>query len=410
MPETCCGGSVETALEQDVAATGNGQRDHSICFVAQYALGAMSGGRAGFVGGIEWQQSLMGRWFADRGYRVSMLTWDEGQPDGIEIDGVRVLKICRADEGIRGVRFLHPRWTGLVRAMKRADADLYYQNCGEYVTGQVAAWCRRHGRRFVYSVASDPDCDPKLPTMKTVRERVLYRYGLKRADRVIAQTLRQQHMLRDGFDVDSVVIPMPCPGPVDTDYHAPDPPKPESVHIVWVGRVAEVKRPELLVDLAQAMPEVTFDLIGPDSAGDFSRRVMQRAAEQPNIVVRGRVAREDMPDCYRQASLLCCTSAYEGLPNTFLEAWSHGVPAVSTFDPGDLIQTHNLGAIAADVPGLVASIRSLVDSPDRWRTASENARRYYVQNHTVESVMPRFELVFTEALGSQATADPNARR
>ena len=68
----------------------------------------------------------MARWLAARGYPVQMLTWDEGQPDEIEIDGVRVFKICRLDGGLVGLRFFHPRWTGLVRAMRRADADLYY--------------------------------------------------------------------------------------------------------------------------------------------------------------------------------------------------------------------------------------------------------------------------------------------
>jgi len=28
-----------------------------------------------------------------------MVTWDEGQEDGLFIDGVRMLKLCRRDEG-----------------------------------------------------------------------------------------------------------------------------------------------------------------------------------------------------------------------------------------------------------------------------------------------------------------------
>jgi hypothetical protein len=59
-----------------------------ICFVAHFAYGALSRTDTGHVGGIERQCSLMARWFAARGYRVSMITWDEGQEDGVEIDGV----------------------------------------------------------------------------------------------------------------------------------------------------------------------------------------------------------------------------------------------------------------------------------------------------------------------------------
>src|SRR6185295_3387450 len=88
-----------------------------------------------------------------------------------------------------------------------------YQNTAEYVTGQVAFWARRRGRRFVYSVASDMDCYERLPELRTLRERLLYRYGLRRADRVVVQTRHQARMLERGFARPSLQIPMLCPGP-----------------------------------------------------------------------------------------------------------------------------------------------------------------------------------------------------
>ncbi len=110
----------------------------SICFVSHFAYGALTGGKAGHIGGVEWQTSLMAKWLAKRGYQVSMLTWDEGQQDGVEIDGVKVFKLCRKETGVKGLRFFWPRWTSLNAAMRRADAEIYYQNCGEYVTGHPA--------------------------------------------------------------------------------------------------------------------------------------------------------------------------------------------------------------------------------------------------------------------------------
>ena len=149
----------------------------------------MTGGQGGHVGGVERQTSLLARWLAGRGREVSLATWDEGSPADEHVDGVRIIKICRRDAGSAGAAVFHPRWNGpYARASPAAGADVYYQNCAEYVTGQLALWCRRHGRRFVYSVASEPDCDRRLPEMRTRRERVLYRYGLRHADRVIVQT------------------------------------------------------------------------------------------------------------------------------------------------------------------------------------------------------------------------------
>ncbi len=115
------------------------------------------------------------------------------------IDGVRVIKICREDEGIPGMRFFWPRWPSLVRAMRAADADVYYQNGAEYVTGQVAGWCRANRRKFVYSVASDKDVDATCSILESRRDRAFYRYGLRHADRIIVQTPRQREDVRAHF-------------------------------------------------------------------------------------------------------------------------------------------------------------------------------------------------------------------
>jgi len=119
----------------------------------------------------------------------------------------------------------------------------------------------------------------------------------------------------------------------------------------------------------------------------------------PNVRVLGTVPRQKMPELYRSMSLLCCTSLYEGFPNTFLEAWSHGLPVVSTVDPDNLIASRRLGMAASNAGEMVAAIRQLAESPASWRELSGNARRYYLANHAVDPVMQRFEQLFLEVAG-----------
>jgi glycosyltransferase involved in cell wall biosynthesis len=382
-----------------------GQGKPRICFVAHLAYGAMAGGNSGFVGGVERQTSLMARWFASRGYQVRVLTWDEGQQDGAEIDGVRVFKMCRRDAGVKGLRFFWPKWTSLVAAMKRADAEIYYQNCGEYVTGQVALWCRRHSRRFVYSVANDADCDARLPEMHKLRERVLYRYGLKHADRVIVQTRRQQDMLRTHFELDSAVIPMPCPGPSADDYVACERVQKRGNRVLWIGRVCEQKRPDRLLDLAEACPDLHFDLVGPAADNGYARSVWERAKNISNVTLHGPASRGRVSEFYKNSGVMCCTSDFEGFPNTFLEAWSYGVPIVTTFDPDNLIARNELGIVAQNVKGLESGIRTLLGDSQQWQQASHAARRYYLGNHTTDAVMPKFEKVFSEIINTTPLTD-----
>jgi glycosyltransferase involved in cell wall biosynthesis len=104
---------------------------------------------------------------------------------------------------------------------------------------------------------------------------------------------------------------------------------------------------------------------------------------------------------YQQASCLCCTSTYEGFPNTFLEAFSHGVPVVSTVDPDGVLAGQRLGAVAQDAPGVLAALRTLLGSTARWQEASDNARQYYVEHHALDAVLPQFEQVFLEVAARQ---------
>jgi len=346
-----------------------------ICFVAHNAWGAVTGGDAGHIGGVERQVSLMGRWFAAEGFAVSMVTWDDGPPDVPDTGDIRLIPVCRRDQGLWGVRFLHPRWTCLNRALSCADADVYYHNCGEYVTGQVALWCRRHGRKFVYSVANDTDCDTRLPEMRTLRERLLYRYGLRQADAVISQTVTQQHMLLTGFDRDSVVIPMPCPGPSEAEYTPPTLDRDGPSRVLWIGRICRQKRPDLLIQIAQACPDLAFDVVGPVHPDAYSSQVCQQARGLPNVTVHGAASRDRVSGFYRQAACMISTSDFEGFPNTFLEAWSHGLPLVSTFDPDGRLTSNRMGVVAGDIDQLVGGLRSLLDDPSWYRQASENAAR-----------------------------------
>lgn len=360
----------------------------SICFVAHNAYGALADLDTGHIGGIERQQSLMAHWIADQGYEVSMITWDEGQGECV-VGGVKVFTLGRREDGLPGLRFFHPRWTGLVKAMKWADSDIYHYHCGDLGLGQVALWAKHHGKKTVYSVASDPDCDPQLPSLNPWRERVLYRYGLRHANLVVAQTLRQQEMLSAGFRVHSEVIPMPGAGLANWDG-ACDSGK-EIPHILWVGRFSQEKRLEWLLDVAEALPQYVFDVAGAANAcTDYARTLQQRAESIQNVILHGRVTDHDLSTLYHRARLLCCTSVFEGFPNTFLEAWSIGLPIVSTFDPDNVITRQGLGKAAYTVEEVREGITAFVKNQRLWHEASSMAHIYFNTYHALEAVMPRF--------------------
>lgn len=371
----------------------------SICFVALNAYNVLSGQNGiQHIGGAEVQQVRIASWLAQRGYPVSFITLDHGQPDGIDLGGIRVFKAYAKDTGIRCLRYFHPRWSGLCRAMTRADAGIYYQRGPECETGQVGLWCRLHGRRFIFGAANAVNCNQHLLSGESWRDRYLYRVGVRQADVIIAQTEQQQQQFRENMGRSSVLVRSCGWNLVDSPSARMSPPSSEAtMRVVWVGRISPVKRFEWLLDAAERCPDMVFDVVGAANAeSGYASSLIARAAATANVRMHGRIPHSEMPDYYRRCSVLCCTSAYEGFPNTFLEAWSLGIPVVSTFDPDGLIASKGLGLVARDVQEIVASLRQMSRSAELWTMASTSAVAHFRDHHTPEVCLPQFERVLLD--------------
>lgn len=361
----------------------------TICIIAQNAYGALCR-KGGHVGGAELQTALMARWFARKGYRTSLITWNEGIEDGEVVDGVVLRRMCRRTDGFFGWRFVHPRLTSLYSAMRRANADVYYHNSAEYVTGLAAFWCRRRHRKLVYSVAAELACDVRIPLMKKSYERALYRYGVRHADLRIVQTQQQARLLKGGWGLDSLVLPMPCSMRTINPRPGFRPRKPAT--ILWVGRVDRNKRLEWFLDLAERLPAMTFEVAAAvNDAASYAAGLRKRAGKICNVRWNESVSRESMSEIYDRTDVLCCTSMHEGFPNTFLEAWNYGIPVVTTFDPDGLVESLGLGVVAHNCEEMAAVLVSLSETPEKWLACSTRAIRYFEATHAVDVAMPRFE-------------------
>ncbi len=354
-----------------------------VCFVALNAYGLLSGRPdIRHQGGAERQQVLLARELARLGYSVSFVTLDHGQPDGETVgEGVRVFKAYRPGSGIRGLRFLHPRLTALWAAMSRAGADVYYQRGAEAETGLVAWWCRRHGRRFVFAGAHDTNFSPALELLETFHERLLYRYGLRHADRVLTQTVRQQQLAREGFGLESVVVRNCWSPPADGPLVSSNRPELPGMAL-WVGRISPEKRPDWLLALARDLPEHRFEVVGhANVSSSFAARVADQLRSLANVTWHGFLPHDRLQEVYSRAALLVCTSESEGFPNVFLEAWGHGVATVSTVDPDGVITAQQLGGVATSYEDLRRLVERARAEPAVWRERGRRAAAYVRAHH-----------------------------
>ena len=373
-----------------------------VCIVGLKCYDLLSGADVPrYLGGIEKVLVCLARGLVQAGLHVAFITYDHGQPDAQVIDGVHVFKAHGPAEGWPVLRFVHPRMTGIWSAMRRADARIYLQMGGGSETGAVAMACRwSSGRRFVFNLASDADCEAGLPLLALARERWLYRYGLGRADQIVAQTERQVGKLAEHFHRPSVRIALPVDGP-GGGFVPPDPPGEGTVRILWLGRIVEVKRLEWLLDIAEVSPEWRFDVVGTannDSA--YADGLVTRAETLDNVTLHGRVDEEALPGLFRRASALLCTSRLEGFPTTFLEAWSHGIPVVTSFDPDGLVARLGLGLVVDSTDSARRALAGLFADPVAWRAVSARVRDHYLANYAPEAIVPHYVELF-ERLGAR---------
>jgi len=361
-----------------------------ICIVGLDSYGMLSGEEdPKYIGGEAIQHVLLARAWRDLGHDVSMIVHDEGQGARRQFDGITAIAAHTRQGGVPGLRFFHPRATRLLSALIAADAEIYYQSPAGAYTGITAWFCRRTGRRFIFRVASDSDCEKEHGRIQFWRDRKLYNYGLRRADVVAAQTGYQAQLLRENHGIDSVVVNMlvepPRAGaPVNKD-----------IDVLWVSNLRPLKRPELALELARQLPQVRFSLAGgPMPGGEtYYEDVRAAAARLPNVNMPGAVRYADSGALFDRAKIFLNTSSIEGFPNTFLQAWIRGVPVVSFFDPDSLVQRLQLGWIANSVDEMREAIRGLLDTEADRQQIGRRARDFATREYTTGVAARYLELL-----------------
>jgi glycosyltransferase involved in cell wall biosynthesis len=350
-----------------------------ICIVGLDSYGMLSGeGNPKYIGGEAIQHVLLARAWRDLGHDVSMIVHDEGQGERRVHEGITAIAAHSRSGGIRGLRFFHPRASKLLSALMAADAEIYYQSPAGAYTGITGWFCRATGRRFIFRVASDSDCEREHGRIQFWRDRKLYNYGLHRADLVAAQTDYQARMLRENHGLESHVINMMVEMPRG-ETHVP-----KDIDVLWVSNLRSLKRPELALELARQLPDVKFTLAGGPMPGGLTyfEDVKAAAARLPNVTMPGAVRYRDTASLFDRAKIFLNTSSIEGFPNTFLQAWIRGVPVVSFFDPDGLVQRMSLGRVAKSLDDMREAIRTLLTSDEDRQMLGRRARDFAMREFT----------------------------
>jgi glycosyltransferase involved in cell wall biosynthesis len=166
-------------------------------------------------------------------------------------------------------------------------------------------------------------------------------------------------------------------------------------YVAWVAVLRQVKRADLLVEIARKMPNTRFVVCGGSSRKapvEYTEWIIRELRSLPNIEYLGHVPPERTLQIIADAAMLVSTSDGEGFPSVFLEAWAFGTPVISLkIDPDGVIQEKKLGRVSGSVDKAIEDIQGLMDTPGVREEMAIPARQHVAENHNESATINAFE-------------------
>jgi glycosyltransferase involved in cell wall biosynthesis len=227
-----------------------------------------------------------------------------------------------------------------------------------------------------------PDLDSEFYRVGTAMESA----SLRLADAAFSSSRCSAEWCARLYGIDTTEWPVLHTG-VDTFQFSPRGTAEARPTIVFVGRIAESKGADVLVDaailLAGEVPALRLVMIGGGNP-QFIDLLRARAhnAGQPDLLdLPGFLPHSALPERLARAQVFAAPSRYEGGPGfVYLEAMACGLPVIACSGSGAAeVVTHGVTGIlvAPDAPSdLVDALRLLLTDEPRRMEMGREARRY----------------------------------
>lgn len=286
------------------------------------------------------------------------------------------------------------------KTFRRARPDVVYHRCGDPLLPILVAFAWLANVPIIHHVASDAELTDGSPALVPLEFR-LFRFGLLFVDAIIVQTNSQGRALGRSQRRPRFLV--------HNGIHLPALVESTRKGFLWIGSLREVKDPHSILDLAEALPDSHFTLIGSvrDATGTSALRRLGGIANVEHVEA---VPHSTILERLTQVHGLINTSHLEGFSNTFLEAWAVATPVFSLrVDPDGIIAKNGLGSLYTSVDRMASGLQSLLGDPARLRKLGEAGRTYVEQQHSFPNVNQKFNVVLNKVLDRRMKQHPGGR-
>lgn len=271
--------------------------------------------------------------------------------------------------------------------------NLVYQRVLNSFSSYIAKTCFQKVIPFYLHIA-DNYCIEFPNNIRGRIRKALFNKLLKYPVHFICQTDEQKRKLNQ-FNREATILPNLLP-----IASTPSKNKNETFVALWVANIRPIKQLYQLLNLAkmcQVQSKIEFKVIGRKDI--ITTQESEELDSLRNVQYLGELSQEQVLKEMEVSNVLINTSVSEGFSNTFIQAWSRGLPVLSlNADPNRLIEQFKTGFVTnGDIEMLKDSLVLLSENVMMYQEYSINAQKLfkkefdYIKNK--EIILRYFKLI-----------------
>lgn len=330
------------------------------------------------VAGIPVLMGLWAKMLAKKGFSVYSFTNDscikqKGEISFIPLSFPKVL--------LKTKTLIFAEFLIYYKILRKSRPDIVFVHASSRALFFLSLICDLKKIRLCYLGACDNDFIPGKEFLNNRIDKYLFRTGLKNVDYIFAQNKFQQNQMADIYHKNSIIVPN-IGEPCDENLIS----IPKKYDFIWVANIKPLKRLDWFVRMADDLPNNSFAVVGGVQDDKYFEPIKEEMTKLSNMTYLGPLPLAETSMLILQSKCLVCTSEFEGFPNTFIQAFSRGIPIVSTVDPSDVISNFQIGYCVSSINELAVKGQQLLCSQEKYEDMRRKALKYFYDNHSFESV------------------------
>lgn len=324
------------------------------------------------IGGIAVQMFFWTQVFVENGWQV--YSFAEDVKETVSCKGI----IFKPLRNIKRVNFLLEWWRSLKYLLTIRPKLVIYRGANRHLL-PISIFAKLFGVKLVYFSASDVNFEPGKELVGSEFNRKLYHRSIRHIQYFVTQNQHQHDTLKMNYGKDSLTMYN-----IWGEAQINEQDMPPRGDAVWVANFRKLKRAEWVLAAAKQCKDYQFVMAGGGN-DEYYRDIQKEAGKIENLEFLGPKSFFYTNSLIQKSKVLLCTSTFEGFPNTFLQAWSNGLPVISTVDPSGVIAENGLGEVVNNETELVAALKRVLGDEDYNKKLRASVSDFFQKHHAAQS-------------------------